>query len=84
MRKDRAISFRVPEAVYIGVRALAEKNRVSISQLMKDAIASASWRVELERNREYHQQVLRELDRIEKRLSKNKAGKTRIARKVKS
>jgi predicted transcriptional regulator len=84
MRKDKAISFRVPEAVYTGIRALAEKNKVSISQLMKDAIASASWRVELERNREYHQQVLRELDRIERRLSKSKAGKTGVARKVKS
>ena len=84
MKKDKLISFRVPEAVYDGIRSLAEKQGTSVSQLMKDTIASASWSFELERNREYHRQVLRELDRVEKRLAKFKAGNSRVARKVKS
>lgn len=78
MKKDKLISFRVPESVYDGIRSLAEKQGTSVSQLMKDTIASASWSLELERNREYHRQVLRELDRVEKRLAKMKAGKSRL------
>lgn len=78
MKKDKLISFRVPESVYDGIRSLAEKQGTSVSQLMKDTIASASWSFELERNREYHRQVLRELDRVEKRLAKMKAGGSRL------
>jgi hypothetical protein len=85
MKKDKLISFRVPESVYDGIRSLAEKQGTSVSQLMKDTIASASWSFELERNREYHRQVLRELDRVEKRLAKMKAGGSRLIRsKVKA
>jgi hypothetical protein len=84
MKKDKLISFRVPEAVYDGIRSLAEKQGTSVSQLMKDTIASASWSFELERNREYHRQVLRELDRVEKRLARFNPGMSRVARKVKS
>lgn len=72
MRKDKLISFRVPEVVYDEVKAAADKQGVSVSQLMKDTIASASWKIELNRNRRYHQMVLRELDSIEKRLTKAK------------
>lgn len=78
MKKDKLISFRVPESVYDGIRSLAERQGTSVSQLMKDTIASASWSFELERNREYHRQVLRELDRVEKRLAKMKAGGSRL------
>jgi hypothetical protein len=70
MRKDKLISFRVPEPVYDEVCALAEKRGVSVSQLMKDFIVAGSWSIELERNRTYHQQVLKELDKVEKRLAR--------------
>jgi hypothetical protein len=83
MKKDKLISFRVPESVYDGICSLAKKQGTSVSQLMKDTIASASWSLELERNREYHRQVLRELDRVEKRLAKFNTGMSRVARKVK-
>lgn len=75
MLKDKLIAFRVPEAVYDAVRSMAKKQGISVSQLMKDTVVAVSWKVELNRNRRYHQQVLKELDRIEERLSKVK-GKT--------
>jgi predicted DNA-binding protein len=71
MRKDKLISFRVPEPVYEGLRSLADRMGITVSRLMKDSVSSASWRVELERNRIYHSEVLNELDRIEKRMSRS-------------
>lgn len=70
MVKDRIITFRVPESVWEEVSILAQKQGVSVSRLMKDFIVNGSWRVELQRNRAYHQQVLAELDKVEKRLSR--------------
>lgn len=70
MRKDKLISFRVPEPVFSEVNAMAERRGVTVSQLMKDLLLSASWRIELERNRTYHLEVLKELDRVEKRVAR--------------
>ena len=70
MRKDRLIAFRVPVSEYEALRELAKKQDITMTALIKDALVSQTWRVELERNREYHREILKTLDSIEKRMKR--------------
>lgn len=70
MRKDKLISFRVPEEVQRQLRSFADSEGISVSELMKRTISGMSWQVELGRNREYHQLMLKRIDEVEKTLKR--------------
>ena len=78
MRKDKLIAFRVPIPEYEALRELAEKQGLTLTGLIKDAITSQTWRVELERNREYHRTVLETLDSIEKRMRRSEKERKKV------
>jgi hypothetical protein len=46
--------------------------------LIREALTSQVWRVELERNREYHRAVLGTLDEIEKRMKRSEKKRKRV------
>jgi predicted DNA-binding protein len=78
VRKDKLIAFRVPIPEYEALRELAEKQGLTLTGLIKDAITSQTWRVELERNREYHRTVLETLDSIEKRMKRSEKERKKV------
>jgi predicted transcriptional regulator len=86
MKQDRHISVRVPEATYQAIKSLAQSRDVSVSQMLKEAISTLSVTVELERNKEYHRQVLQALDKIEKSVTSKRAirGKKTVHDSMKS
>lgn len=83
MRKDKLISFRVPEEVQRQLRSFAEAEGISVSELMKRTITGMNWKVELGRNREYHQLMLKRIDEVERTLTKKSRQTTKRRTKVK-
>lgn len=83
MRKDKLISFRVPEEVQRQLRSFAEAEGITVSELMKRTITGMNWKVELGRNREYHQLMLKRIDEVERTLSKKSRQATKRRTKVK-
>lgn len=83
MKKDRLISFRVPEEVQRQIREFADAEGITVSELMKRTISGMSWQIELGRNRAYHQLVLKRLDEVEKTLKRKDRQTTKRRTKVK-
>ena len=78
MKKDKLIAFRVPIPEYEALRELANKQGTTLTELIREAITSQTWRVELERNREYHRTVLGTLDAIEKRMKRSEKQRKKV------
>ena len=78
MRKDRMIGVRVPAAEYDALRDLATKQGITLTDLVKNALVSQTWRIELERNREYHREILKTLDSIEKRMKRTEKTRRKV------
>lgn len=83
MRKDKLISFRVPEEVQRQLRSFAEAEGITISELMKRTITGMNWKVELGRNREYHQLMLKRIDEVERTLTRKSRRETKRRTKLK-
>ena len=78
MKKDKLIAFRVPIPEYEALRELANKQGTTLTELIREAITSQTWRVELERNREDHRTVLGTLDAIEKRMKRSEKQRKKV------
>lgn len=78
MRKDKLIAFRLPIPEYQVLRELAEKQGITITGLIKEALVSQTWRIEIERNREYHRTVLQSLDAVEKRMKRSEKQRRKV------
>jgi predicted DNA-binding protein len=76
--KDKIIAIRVPIPEYEALRELADKQGTTLTGLIREAITSQTWRVELERNREYHRTVLGTLDEIEKRMKRSEKQRKKV------
>jgi len=83
MRKDRIINFRVPEAVYAELMALKVQSGVeTLTELIKESLLARSWKLELERNREYHKEILQALDDVEKRMVKTEKVREKVGKSM--
>ena len=78
MVKNKIIAIRVPLPEYEALRELASKQGTTMTGLIREALTSQVWRVELERNREYHRAVLGTLDEIEKRMKRSEKKRKRV------
>lgn len=81
VKKDRLISVRLPQAEYDAVLQRAEQEKMSLSEFLRLALVSASYRIELNRNRTYHRRVLSALDEIEREMEPGKRKRRAVDRR---
>jgi len=85
MNKDRIVNFRIPEAVYLELKAMQERTGAkSLTGLIVESLLAQSWSLELERNRQYHKEILKSLDEIEKRMRKTDKPKEKVKKSMES
>lgn len=81
LKKDRLISVRLPQAEYDAVLERAGQEKMSLSEFLRLALVSASYRIELNRNRQYHKRVLNALDQIEREMEPMKRKRRAVDRR---
>ena len=84
MNKGRVVNFRVPEAVYAELVALKDQSGLTLTELIKESLLARSWKLELERNRQYLSEALKALDEVEKRMRKTEKARNAVGRSMDS
>jgi len=77
MKKDKIMAIRLPEAVHAKLAELAERNGLTLTDLVRESLAGLTWEVELERNIEYHRAVIARLAEVEKFMRKTQRARSK-------